>query len=357
MGPERIELSRKERSGGTCCMQVEERQIQQGEVARRQRSTGTQVRRLHVPLCRQGDRGVVYRSPRRRSTRKMSEIVVQPAAGQPSQSRYDGFDLKLASRHLVGRPMRVSGEPLRQWMIAVGLWWQRRWRVEGVYLRRARLGELGTMGSSPRRWLGERLFAALQDRLVRQARLRRAATLEVANRFRETTHWPVGPFAKPAVTAWMRIVDSSLPAPGGNSECARSPSVAEDHAANWQLQDRRCTGSGSAPDYVLRGARAEIERRLKGSHRLRFRGCYVPLSLCSGAPAISDSFQPASRSRRSSSPNQDQNHYLPPAVTPGGRLEADISTWQKTGQLRLVHRESCDEPGEAAGGNTFPGQR
>src|SRR5208282_6431066 len=45
----------------------------------------------------------------------------------------------------------------------------------------------------------------------------------------------------------------------------------------WGLQrEQVCAG--------LRGAHAEIERRLDGTHWLRFRGRYLPLSPCPNAP-------------------------------------------------------------------------
>jgi hypothetical protein len=57
--------------------------------------------------------------------------------------------------------------------------------------------------------------------------------------------------------------------------------VAADHTVSWQGQrwglwrEDVCAG--------LRGARVEIERRLDGSHWLRFRGRYMPLHPCPAA--------------------------------------------------------------------------
>ena len=61
--------------------------------------------------------------------------------------------------------------------------------------------------------------------------------------------------------------------------------VAADHTVSWQGQrwgvwrEDVCGG--------LRGARVEIERRLDGSHWLRFRGRYLPLHACPAVPPIS----------------------------------------------------------------------
>ncbi|HEX2715135.1 MAG TPA: hypothetical protein VHM88_23385, partial [Candidatus Acidoferrales bacterium] len=59
-------------------------------------------------------------------------------------------------------------------------------------------------------------------------------------------------------------------------------SVAQDHTVKWRGErwgvprQEVCAG--------LRGARAEIERRLDGSHWLRFRGRYLPLVACPAPP-------------------------------------------------------------------------
>jgi hypothetical protein len=56
--------------------------------------------------------------------------------------------------------------------------------------------------------------------------------------------------------------------------------VADDHTVGWDgnrwgvPREEVCAG--------LRGAQAEIERRLDGSHRLRFRGRYLRLRHCPG---------------------------------------------------------------------------
>jgi hypothetical protein len=86
-------------------------------------------------------------------------------------------------------------------------------------------------------------------------------------------------------------------------------SVASDYTVSWQGQlwgvrrDQVCAG--------LRGARVEMERRLDGSHWLRFRGRYLPLFDC-----------PAAQSA---------------AATP---LE-DISIWQKTGHFYFALTQIC----------------
>lgn len=131
----------------------------------------------------------------------------------------------------------------------------------------------------------ERLFGTLQDRLVKEMRLAGIATLEAANQFLEITFWPFWekrfavPAAQPANA--HRTLDRTHPLEQVLSvRVART--VAADHTVQWQGQRwglRRedvCVG--------LRGARAEIERRLDGSHWLRFRSRYLPLVPCPVAP-------------------------------------------------------------------------
>jgi hypothetical protein len=131
----------------------------------------------------------------------------------------------------------------------------------------------------------ERLFGTLQDRLVKEIRLAGIDTLEAANRFLEITFWPF----------WERRF-TVLPAQVGDAHrrleraqrleqilsVRMARTVAGDHTVSWNGQRwgvRRedvCAG--------LRGARAEIERRLDGSHWLRFRDRCLPLVACPAAP-------------------------------------------------------------------------
>lgn len=134
----------------------------------------------------------------------------------------------------------------------------------------------------------ERLFGTLQDRLVKEMRLCQIATLEQANRFLEITFWPF----------WnQRFTVSPAQASDAHRPLDRTHrleqilsvrvarSVAADHTVKWKGQrwgvprPQVCAG--------LRGARAEIERRLDGSHWLRFRGRYLPLQPCPDAPPLS----------------------------------------------------------------------
>src|SRR5215471_21409885 len=71
MGPERIELSAKERERLKVLQQVEEGHLKQIEAARRLRLTDRHIRRLQQRLRTQGDGGIVHRLRGRRSNRKI----------------------------------------------------------------------------------------------------------------------------------------------------------------------------------------------------------------------------------------------------------------------------------------------
>lgn len=131
----------------------------------------------------------------------------------------------------------------------------------------------------------ERLFGTLQDRLVKEMRLAEIRTLQQANRYLEITFWPF----------WAQRF-AVRPAQSGDAHRSLQPTqrleqilsvraariVASDHTVKWEGQrwglqrEQVCAG--------LRGARAEIERRLDGTHWLRFRGRYLPLNPCPNAP-------------------------------------------------------------------------
>ncbi len=131
----------------------------------------------------------------------------------------------------------------------------------------------------------ERLFETLQDRLVKEMRLAGIETIADANWFLETrflprweerftvaprlgrdAHRPLGREYRLEEILSVRVVRT----------------VAQDHTVKWQGQrwglprEEICAG--------LRGARVEIERRLDGSHWVRFRGRYLRLRPCPEPP-------------------------------------------------------------------------
>src|ERR1700674_2601850 len=178
----------------------------------------------------------------------------------------------------------------------------------------------------------ERLFETLQDRLVKEMRLAGIDTLEAANRFLElhfipewerrftvaprksrNAHRPLGPEHRLEQILSVRV--------------ARQ--VAQDHTVSWEG-----TRWGVRREQVragLRGAHVEIERRLDGSHWLRFRGRYLRLRHCPQPPRRATSpsgLRPAGLVAKKN--KQPKAKYIPPPQHPWrtflyGR-KPDIST-------------------------------
>lgn len=127
----------------------------------------------------------------------------------------------------------------------------------------------------------ERLFATLQDRLVKEMRLAGIDSIEAANHFLETRFLPEW---EQRFTVAPRNPRNAHRRLGGEHRLEEILSVraarkvAQDHTVSWEgnrwgvTREEVCAG--------LRGAAVEIERRLDGSHWLRFRGRYLHLRPC-----------------------------------------------------------------------------
>jgi transposase len=167
----------------------------------------------------------------------------------------------------------------------------------------------------------ERLFETLQDRLVKEMRLAGIDSLAAANHFLETRFIPqweqrfsVAPRrprnAHRRLDAGLRL-EEILSVRVGRQ-------VADDHTVSWDghrwgvPREEVCAG--------LRGAQVEIERRLDGSHWLRFRGRYLRLRHCPAAPRPSASPSglrpPGPAERRAKPLNKIKPKYHVPADHP-----------------------------------------
>lgn len=127
----------------------------------------------------------------------------------------------------------------------------------------------------------ERLFETLQDRLVKEMRLAGIDSLEAANHFLETRfllEWEKRFTVAPRTphNAHRRMGREHRLEEILSVRVARQ--VADDHTVSWDgdrwgvPREEICAG--------LRGAQVEIERRLDGSHWLRFRNRYLRLRHC-----------------------------------------------------------------------------
>ncbi len=178
----------------------------------------------------------------------------------------------------------------------------------------------------------ERLFETLQDRLVKEMRLAGIDTIEAANRFLELRFIPE--WEQRFTVAPRKSRDAHRPlGPEHRLEEILSVrvarQVAQDHTVSWEgnrwgvLREQVPAG--------LRGAHVQIERRLDGSHWLRFRGRYLPLRHCPETPSRAASpsgLRPPGLVAKKN--NQPKPKYIPPPQHPWrtflyGR-KPDIST-------------------------------
>jgi len=127
----------------------------------------------------------------------------------------------------------------------------------------------------------ERLFKTLQDRLVKQMRLAGIDSMAAANHFLESRFLPeweerftVAP--RNARNAHRRLGREHRLEEILSVRVTRT--VAQDHTVSWE--GNRWGVPREEVCARLRGAQVEIERRLDGSHWLRFRGSYLRLRHC-----------------------------------------------------------------------------
>jgi hypothetical protein len=127
----------------------------------------------------------------------------------------------------------------------------------------------------------ERLFATLQDRLVKEMRLAGIASLQAANHFLQTRFLPEWEQRFTVLPRNPRNAHRRLGRAQRLEEILSVRAVrkvAQDHTVSWEgnlwgvPREEVCAG--------LRGAAVEIERRLDGSHWLRYRGRYLHLRPC-----------------------------------------------------------------------------
>jgi transposase len=136
----------------------------------------------------------------------------------------------------------------------------------------------------------ERLFETLQDRLVKEMRLAGIDSIPGANHFLEMRFLPEWEQRFTVAARNPRNVHRRLGHEQHLQEILSvrvARKVAQDHTVSWDgnrwglVRGEVCAG--------LRGAAVEIERRLDGSHWLRYRGRYLHLRACPEPVRISAS--------------------------------------------------------------------
>ncbi len=166
----------------------------------------------------------------------------------------------------------------------------------------------------------EKAFGTLQDRLVKEMRLAGVNTMAWANRFLEIRflaqweeHFAVRP--RQPHDAHRRLEREHRLEQILSIRVRRT--VTQDHTVKWAGvrwgldREQVCAG--------LRGARAEVERRLDGSYWLRFGGRYLALHHCPAAPrsASPSGLRPAGLANRKAKPEtKSKTKYSPPPDHP-----------------------------------------
>jgi transposase len=183
----------------------------------------------------------------------------------------------------------------------------------------------------------ERLFETLQDRLVKEMRLAGIDSIEAANHFLETRFVPEWEQRFTVAARNPRNVHRRV---GGEQHLEEILSVrvarqvAQDHTVSWDgnrwgvVREEVCAG--------LRGATVEVERRLDGSHWLRYRGRYLRLRACPEPPRTSASpsgLRPPGLAEQAPRPkNKPQPKYHVPANHP----------WRKPWKRTFLSGENPD---------------
>jgi len=181
------------------------------------------------------------------------------------------------------------------------------------------LGIEGIVAHSPQaKGRIERAFGTLQDRLVKEMRVAKVHTLEEANRFLEEIFLPF--WEQRFTVAPRRPQDAHRPL--GREyrlEQVLSVRTARTVALDYtvRLDGQRWGVPREAVCAGLRRARAEVERRLDGSHWLRFRNRYLPLVACPAAAAAVSSVSLRLTGRNKPKPNpKPKPKYIPPPDHP-----------------------------------------
>ena len=164
----------------------------------------------------------------------------------------------------------------------------------------------------------ERLFGTLQDRLVKEMRLAGIDSIAAANHFLETRFLPEWEQRFTVQPRNPRNAHRRLDREHRLEEILSvrvARKVAPDHTVSWDgvrwgvPREEVCAG--------LRGAAVEIERRLDGSHWLRFRKRYLRLRRCPEATPVFASpcgLWPSGLAKRKAQPPKEfkPKYHVPP---------------------------------------------
>lgn len=119
-----------------------------------------QIRRIYKRYNKMGDAGLVHQGRGRLSNRQHPQraLVIERY-----RSRYEDFGPTLAAEKLLQEGFKIDHETLRRWLLAEGLWCQKRQRLPYRQRRerRAQFGELLQMDGSIHDWFEEGSYKCL----------------------------------------------------------------------------------------------------------------------------------------------------------------------------------------------------
>jgi transposase-like protein len=152
--PDRIPMSQKERDVLKILHTVLQGERTQAEAARLLDLSTRQVRRIQRKLQDGGDAALVHGLRGKPSNHRLDEALRQSVL-EAYQQRYADFGPTFASEKLAAEGLTVCPQTLRRWLIAAGLWQQRRQRDphRSRRPRRACFGELVQIDASIHDWL------------------------------------------------------------------------------------------------------------------------------------------------------------------------------------------------------------
>ena len=153
-----------------------------------------QIHRLRRAFLADGPAGLASRKRGRPSNRRRGEVF-RATVLSLVREHYVDFGPTLAAEKLIARHgLRIGVETLRQWMMAEGLWVDRRHKLPSPHQPRRRrecLGELVQIDGSEHRWFEDRgevctLLAFVDDATSRLMQLRFVASESAFDYFRAT---------------------------------------------------------------------------------------------------------------------------------------------------------------------------
>ena len=147
-------MSEQERQLKALLEMVKRQQLTLKKVSEQIDLSYRQVKRIYKRYCTMGDAGLIHRSRGRLANRQHSHktLIIERY-----QQRYEGFGPTLAAEKLLEEGFKVDHETLRRWLLAKGIWSQKRQRqaYRQRRERRAQFGELIQIDGSIHDWFSE----------------------------------------------------------------------------------------------------------------------------------------------------------------------------------------------------------